>query len=191
MMACAEHLISQPSSVWYIEDWNAKITYMWYERRPAEKPRFASRTDVPFRTTAGNLIIFFHKLNQDDARKCNFDESEDGLGRLWMLHDKIVGIEIPLNRVGAHDVDLVDHASLLPPLQIYYRYDVLGDRLFVSLVGSNVDFDDWTSSILPVPDTLGYDLVFGLDASKNVIGFSLLFSSALLLKPISSSSSLQ
>jgi len=93
--------------------------------------KFGSRADLQFRTTPGHLRMFFKKLKKEDEGACQSMEFEHGLGRLLMEENQIVLVEMPFERVGGHDADVVDDASGLPPLQLYHRYDDMGDRLFV------------------------------------------------------------
>lgn len=187
-MHCAERHITLSGSSWIIEDWSSTPTYAWGTTGLEEKKKFGIRADLQLRTTPGHLRMFFKKTEKEDESACQMMEFEHGLGRLLMKENLIVLIEIPLERVGAHDPDVGDDGTGLPPLQLYHRYDCMGDRLVISLVGSDTSIEDWTSSLQPLPDTLGYDLLFGFDSSNKVIGLSIMFASEHLPNLVSSSS---
>jgi len=188
-MECTDPLRIQRASTWSVEDWNSAISYVWGPTGPVEKEKFGvPRADLQFRTTPGHFRLFFAKVQKEDEATCQCFEFEHGLGRLLMDRDKIVIMEFPLSQIGAHDGDVIDDASSLPQLQLYHRYDDLGDRLIISLLGSEVTYDQWNSATLALPDTLGYDLLLGHDGSGRVIGISIMFASQLLPKMTSSAS---
>lgn len=187
LMSCEERRITPFESTWSLEDWNSPVTYTWGPLGPYENDKFGIRADLQFRTP-GHLRIFFKKLKKEDESVCQRMEFEHGYGQLLMEGNQIVLVEMPFERLGAHDADVVDDASGLPPLQLYHRYDAMGDRLVISLVGSDTSIEDWASSMQPLPDLLEYDLLLGFNSSEKVIGLSIMFASEHLPNLRSSSS---